>query len=66
MGILLLLLAAEATIITLQKRAREEVLKKWLEGSLTMEELLLLKRKLWFQKIWNPTEERIPREKKTN
>jgi hypothetical protein len=35
-----------------QVDARERILKKWREGSLTSSELLWLKRQLWFQRLY--------------
>ena len=55
-----------ATVTTVQRKSRESILLQWQEGSLSYEELKLLKHLSWFQKIWNPTKEKVSREKKQN
>jgi hypothetical protein len=66
---LLLLLAAEVAVSTslahLQRKARGKVLQKWYQGSLTLEELQVLKRMKWFQQLWKPTS-KIPSSEKKN
>lgn len=53
---LLVLAAAEIIAVSslkrLQEKKRHEILRKWKEGTLTMPELLALKRSLWFQKLF--------------
>lgn len=68
-GLFLLLTAeivASTTLAHLQMKARQKVLRKWYEGSLTVEELKKLKRMLWFRKLWNPTSRIPPFEKKND
>jgi hypothetical protein len=71
MELFLLFLTAEllwaGTLSTLQMKARKAVLQKWLEGSLTIEELNRLKRTPWFcNQIWKPTKRKVSIEKKQN
>lgn len=54
------------TVTTVQRRTRESIVLRWQEGSLSYEELKVLKQLSWFQNIWNPTKEKVPREKKQN
>lgn len=67
---MLLFIAAEVlittTITTVQIRAREKILQKWQEGSLSYEELKTLKHLVWFRKLWKPTEKLVSRDKKQN
>jgi hypothetical protein len=70
MGAILLLLFAEMAISTalsyeIRKR-REAILKKWIEGSLTEQELRQLKKAKWFRSLWKPTLERVSFSKKNN
>jgi hypothetical protein len=62
----LFFLATVATATTLQRKARETILKKWQEGSLSYEELKILKQLHWFQKLWKPTQKSVSVQKKQN
>jgi hypothetical protein len=70
MGVLLLLILAEIAVSSAlsqrQLKARQIVLQKWKEGSLSEEELYRLKRAKWFQQVWRPTYERVSSSKKNN
>ncbi len=61
---LLFFLAAEVAIASLQIRKRQQILKKWLQGELTYEELKRLKTRPWFRRLWKPKD--VSLEKKTN
>jgi len=67
---MLLFIAAEVllttTITTVQIRAREKILQKWQEGSLSSEELKILKQLVWFRKLWKPTTQIVSVQKKQN
>lgn len=59
--------AIMSTLSTLQLQAQETIVKKWREGSLTLEELKVLKSRLWFQRrILKPPKGKVSLEKKTN
>ncbi len=53
---LLFMIAADIVVSTAvasyQIQAREKIVKKWKEGSLTISELRWLKRQVWFQKVY--------------
>lgn len=63
---LAVIVAAEVAVTTFVIEKRKQVFRKWLEGKLTLEELQSLKQKKWFRKIWNPTNEKVSKNKKTN
>ncbi len=59
-------IAIASTISTLQLKAQETLLAKWREGSLSLDELKVLKTRLWFQRrVLKPPKE-IPKTKKIN
>ena len=66
----MLLLAAETltvTVMNLEIRERKKILRRWLDGTLPMEELLVLKEQLWFQKhILKPPKKYVSETKKNN
>ncbi len=70
MSTILLLMFAEIAISTALshriRKTRETILRKWLEGSLTEEELKTLKKTKWFQVLWRPTKEKVSSSKKDN
>ena len=67
---MLLILATElvvtSTLSAYHVRRRKKLFQKWLEGSLSIEELKQLKATPWFQKVWNPTKQKICLSKKNN
>ena len=69
-GFLLFALAEVITITTLtriQRHAQQKILEKWFKGELTLQELQLLKTRLWFQRrVLPPPKETIPLSKKNN
>jgi hypothetical protein len=52
MGVFLLFLIAEIAVVVHQVKARQEILEKWKNGELSMEELLYLKTRPWFHKLF--------------
>jgi hypothetical protein len=55
MMVLLLFLAAEALIIAeanAENTARNQLIQKWKKGELSMDELLYLKTRPWFRKLF--------------
>jgi hypothetical protein len=68
---ILLFAAAEIFAITAlkytQREAQELLVLRWKKGELTLEELLLLKSRPWFQRgVLRPPKGRIPLSKKQN
>lgn len=67
---LLFMIAADLVVTTAltsyQVKARERILKKWFEGTLTMPELLWLKRQVWFRKMYMKVKTPIEEGKKEN
>ena len=55
MGVILLFLAAELMLAAAAERrlkARRQLIQKWKRGELSMDELLYLKSRPWFQKFF--------------
>ena len=55
MSVLLLFLTAELFLAAAAERhlkARQQIIQKWKRGELTMDELLYLKTRPWFQKLF--------------
>jgi hypothetical protein len=61
---LLLFMAAEVAVVSIQIQKRQQLIRKWLRGELTLEELKDLKRRPWFRRAWKPKV--VDFEKKTN
>ncbi len=60
-------IAVASTVSTLQLKAQETILAKWREGSLTLDELNVLKTRRWFQRrVLKPPKDYLPRSKKTD
>lgn len=67
MELLLLFLAAEVAAVALQQKARQRIVEKWKEGSLSQAELQYLKQAKWFRKlVWRPTQRPVSGSKKNN
>lgn len=69
MSVLLLFLAAEALIAVatnVEVAARKALIGKWKKGELTMEELLYLKTRPWFRKLYPEAKLNQPLSKKIN
>ena len=59
--------AIMSTLTTLQRQAQETILRKWREGSLSVEELKVLKTRLWFQRrILRPPKQTVSLNKKND
>lgn len=57
MSVILLFLAAEfllAAAVEKRVKARQQLIQKWKKGELSMDELLYLKSRPWFQKQYPP------------
>jgi hypothetical protein len=57
MSVILLFLAAElflAAAVEKRLKARQQLVQKWKQGDLSMNELLYLKTRPWFQKLYPP------------
>lgn len=59
-------IAFMATHLALVKREQQKRIQKWLKGSMTMEELIDLRRAIWFQKYLHLTDEKVSDEKKND
>lgn len=57
-------LAVSTTLAGVQIRARRKMVRKWCEGSLSLEELHRLKQAVWFRRAWRPTTEKVAKSKK--
>lgn len=60
-------LVVTSALTSYQVKAREKILTRWKEGSLSMPELLWLKRQVWFRKVYmKKLKVSIDKEKKDN
>lgn len=59
--------ALMSTLTTLQVQAQEKLVQRWKQGSLTLEELKILKTRRWFQRrVLKPPKEKISSRKKND
>jgi hypothetical protein len=59
-------LVVSSSLVALQQKMRLKIVRKWQEGSLSLEELKRLKQMPWFRQIWNPTKRKVPSHKKND
>ena len=62
--ILLFNIIMQSTVLKVEQMKRKRLVRKWLKGQLTLEELQYLKKQLWFRKAFQDV--KVDSEKKNN